>query len=137
MRTRTGHIHPLSARVGARIERFSALVLCAFLATAFFFAQPALAIDASIVVDANSDKVISQMNPDRLLHPASMSKLMTLYLTFEALESGRLSLQRNLSVSEHAQICSIVAVRRALSGSTVSFAILIASSEIWVASDTA
>ncbi|HTJ65537.1 MAG TPA: serine hydrolase [Alphaproteobacteria bacterium] len=106
MRTKTGHIHPLSARVGARIERFSALVLCAFLATAFFFAQPALAIDASIVVDANSDKVISQMNPDRLLHPASMSKLMTLYLTFEALESGRLSLQRNLSVSEHAQSMS-------------------------------
>jgi D-alanyl-D-alanine carboxypeptidase len=82
------------------------LVLCAFLAASSIAARPARAIDAAIVVDANTDKVISQMNPDRLLHPASMSKLMTLYLTFEALESGRLSLQRNLPVSEHAQSMS-------------------------------
>jgi D-alanyl-D-alanine carboxypeptidase len=65
-----------------------------------------LAIDASIVIDANTDTVISQENPDRLLHPASMSKLMTLYLTFEALEAGRITLQRNLPVSEHAESMS-------------------------------
>jgi D-alanyl-D-alanine carboxypeptidase len=106
VRTKSGHIDPKIARVGNRSRRTSALVLCAFLATTLIFARPALAIDASIVVDANSDKVVSQMNPDRLLHPASMSKLMTLYLTFEALESGRLSLQRNLPVSEHAQSMS-------------------------------
>jgi D-alanyl-D-alanine carboxypeptidase len=82
------------------------LLFCAFLAVSGVFARPARAIDASIVVDANSDTVISQMNADRLLHPASMSKLMTLYLTFEALESGRLSLQRNLPVSEHAESMS-------------------------------
>jgi D-alanyl-D-alanine carboxypeptidase len=88
------------------MKRFSVLLLCALLAAIGLFARPALAIDASIVVDANSDTVISQMNADRLLHPASMSKLMTLYLTFEALESGRLSLQRNLPVSEHAESMS-------------------------------
>lgn len=73
------------------------LVVCALLA-----APAARAIDASIVIDANSDTVISQENADRLLHPASMSKLMTLYLVFEALEQGRLNLQRSLPVSEHA-----------------------------------
>ena len=35
-----------------------------------------------------------------------MSKLMTLYLTFEALESGRITLQRNLPVSAHAESMS-------------------------------
>ncbi len=63
-------------------------------------------MDASIVVDANTDTVISQEYPDRLLHPASMSKLMTLYLTFEALEAGRLTLQRTLPVSAHAESMS-------------------------------
>ncbi len=69
-------------------------------------ARPARAIDASIVIDANTDTVISQFNADRLLHPASMSKLMTLYLTFEALEQGRLSLQRSFPVSAHAESMS-------------------------------
>jgi D-alanyl-D-alanine carboxypeptidase len=73
---------------------------------ALLWAGAAQAIDASIVVDANTDTVISQENPDRLLHPASMSKLMTLYLTFEALEAGRLTLQRTLPVSAHAESMS-------------------------------
>ncbi|HLG90319.1 MAG TPA: D-alanyl-D-alanine carboxypeptidase [Alphaproteobacteria bacterium] len=73
------------------------LVICAFLA-----APAARAIDGSIVIDADTNTVISEDHPDRLLHPASMSKLMTLYLTFEALEQGRLTLQRSLPVSAHA-----------------------------------
>jgi D-alanyl-D-alanine carboxypeptidase len=86
--------------------RSSVLFLCAFLACALIAARPARAIDASIVVDANTDTVISQENADRLLHPASMSKLMTLYLTFEALEAGRITLQRSFPVSAHAQSMS-------------------------------
>jgi D-alanyl-D-alanine carboxypeptidase len=103
---RIGIIHPAPRNARPRAKRFSVLLLCAFFAAAVLFARPALAIDAAIVVDANSDTVVSQMNADRLLHPASMSKLMTLYLTFEALESGKLSLQRNLPVSEHAESMS-------------------------------
>ena len=86
--------------------RLSILLLCGFLAGILGFSRPALAIDASIVVDANTDTVISQENPDRLLHPASMSKLMTLYLAFEALEAGRITLQRTFPVSEHAESMS-------------------------------
>ncbi len=103
---RIGIIHPAPRNARPQTKRFSVLLLCAFFTVAALFARPALAIDAAIVVDANSDTVISQMNADRLLHPASMSKLMTLYLTFEALESGKLSLQRNLPVSEHAESMS-------------------------------
>jgi D-alanyl-D-alanine carboxypeptidase len=87
-------------------NQVKALAFGMLAAVFLMFARPALAIDASIVIDANTDTVISQFNADRLLHPASMSKLMTLYLTFEALEQGKLSLQRNFPVSAHAESMS-------------------------------
>lgn len=54
------------------------------------------------VIDHNSGQVLYAQNADVPLPPASMSKLMTLLMTFEALESGRLSLDTRLPVSEHA-----------------------------------
>jgi D-alanyl-D-alanine carboxypeptidase len=57
---------------------------------------------ASIVVDGNSGAVLQAANPDALRHPASLTKVMTLYLLFERLESGRLKLDSPLKVSEHA-----------------------------------
>lgn len=103
---KTGHSHNCGNLMNAQKKRLTALLLCAFFSIGLLPAQSAHAIDASIVVDANSDMVISQENADRLLHPASMSKLMTLYLTFEALESGRITLQRSFPVSAHAESMS-------------------------------
>jgi D-alanyl-D-alanine carboxypeptidase len=57
---------------------------------------------ASIVVDGNSGAVLQAASPDALRHPASLTKVMTLYLLFERLESGRLKLDSPLKVSEHA-----------------------------------
>jgi D-alanyl-D-alanine carboxypeptidase len=57
---------------------------------------------ASIVVDGNSGAVLQAASPDALRHPASLTKVMTLYLLFERLESGRLRLDSALEVSEHA-----------------------------------
>jgi D-alanyl-D-alanine carboxypeptidase len=57
---------------------------------------------ASIVVDGNSGAVLQAASPDALRHPASLTKVMTLYLLFERLESGRLKLDGPLKVSEHA-----------------------------------
>jgi D-alanyl-D-alanine carboxypeptidase len=57
---------------------------------------------ASIVVDGNSGAVLQAASPDALRHPASLTKVMTLYLLFERLESGRLRLDSALDVSEHA-----------------------------------
>jgi D-alanyl-D-alanine carboxypeptidase len=57
---------------------------------------------ASIVVDANSGTVLQATNPDALRHPASLTKVMTLYLLFERLDAGRLKLDSPLRVSEHA-----------------------------------
>ena len=67
---KTGHGQLFGDLLNAQKKRFSALLSCAFLLTALFLAPQARAIDASIVVDANSDLVISQENADRLLHPA-------------------------------------------------------------------
>jgi len=57
---------------------------------------------ASIVVDGNSGSVLQAASPDALRHPASLTKVMTLYLLFERLEAGRLKLDSALKVSEHA-----------------------------------
>jgi D-alanyl-D-alanine carboxypeptidase len=57
---------------------------------------------ADIVVDANSGDVLHATNADSLRHPASLTKIMTLYLLFEQLEAGKLRLDSRLEVSEHA-----------------------------------
>jgi D-alanyl-D-alanine carboxypeptidase len=57
---------------------------------------------ASIVVDGNSGEVLQSSNPDALRHPASLTKIMTLYLLFERLEAGRIKLDTPLKVSAHA-----------------------------------
>ena len=57
---------------------------------------------ASIVVDGNSGEVLQSSNPDALRHPASLTKIMTLYLLFERLDAGRIKLDTPLKVSAHA-----------------------------------
>lgn len=58
--------------------------------------------DAYIILDATSGRELSSDQPDQLRHPASLTKLMTIYLTFSALDSGRLSLGDGLAVSLNA-----------------------------------
>lgn len=57
---------------------------------------------ASIVVDAKTGKVLDEEDADELRHPASLTKMMTLYMLFERLEQGKLTLRSRLKVSEHA-----------------------------------
>ena len=57
---------------------------------------------ASIVVDGNSGTTLQASNPDAPRHPASLTKIMTLYLLFERLEAGKLKLDSPLKVSDHA-----------------------------------
>lgn len=58
---------------------------------------------ASIVIDAETGHVLHSANADTRNYPASLTKMMTLYMTFEALEEGRLSLHQRLPVSRRAQ----------------------------------
>ena len=57
---------------------------------------------SSIVVDANSGNVLQANAADGLRHPASLTKIMTLYLLFERLEAGKIALDDEMKVSEHA-----------------------------------
>jgi len=57
---------------------------------------------ASIVVDAASGRVLYARNIDTRLYPASMTKMMTLYLLFEALDQGKVTLDTRLRVSARA-----------------------------------
>ncbi|RKT34939.1 D-alanyl-D-alanine carboxypeptidase (penicillin-binding protein 5/6) [Roseovarius halotolerans] len=69
-------------------------------------ALPAAAFDtrakAAFVFDMKTGTVLLDKNADEPLPPASMSKLMTLYVAFEAIRDGRLSLDERLPVSQHA-----------------------------------
>jgi D-alanyl-D-alanine carboxypeptidase len=57
---------------------------------------------AAIVVDAKNGSVLHQANPDSLRHPASLTKIMTLYLLFERMESGKIALDAPMPVSAEA-----------------------------------
>jgi D-alanyl-D-alanine carboxypeptidase len=57
---------------------------------------------ASIIVDGNSGAVLTATSPDGIRHPASLTKIMTLYLLFERLDTGKIKLDTEMPVSEHA-----------------------------------
>jgi len=57
---------------------------------------------SSIIVEAASGSVLEEVNADQPRHPASLTKMMTLYMTFEALRDRRLALDQQIPVSAHA-----------------------------------
>src|SRR5688572_32070511 len=57
---------------------------------------------AANVVDSNTGEVLYSRSADAARYPASITKLMTLYLVFEQVQSGRLSLDDQIVVSGHA-----------------------------------
>jgi D-alanyl-D-alanine carboxypeptidase len=59
--------------------------------------------DAALVIDGATGKVLYARNEEAARHPASLTKMMTAYLLFEALKAGKLTLQTPLAVSANAQ----------------------------------
>jgi D-alanyl-D-alanine carboxypeptidase len=57
---------------------------------------------AALVIDANSGRTLYEASAQSPRYPASLTKMMTLYLVFEALEAGRLSKETQIPVSTHA-----------------------------------
>lgn len=88
-----------SARMFAGLNKLlvaGALVLCAPAAA------NANSKYAGIVVDAKTGKTLYASNADAYRYPASLTKIMTLYVLFEEMEAGRLSLNSRLKVSKYA-----------------------------------
>ena len=92
LRIRTG------ARHGLRWGMFGLVAAVLTISSDHTLAAPY----ADIVVDANSGNVLHSTNPDAQRHPASLTKIMTLYLLFEQLEAGKLKLDSQLKVSGEA-----------------------------------
>jgi D-alanyl-D-alanine carboxypeptidase len=93
-----------------------ALFLLSVIHPATAFAAPT---SAAIVIDAGSGQVLLQSNADVPTYPASLTKMMTLYLLFDALKKGEVKLEQPLPVSVNA--ASMPATNLALvAGDTIS-----------------
>ncbi|MDB5361719.1 MAG: D-alanyl-D-alanine carboxypeptidase [Rhodospirillales bacterium] len=55
-----------------------------------------------MVIDSTTGEVLNEVNADELNHPASLTKMMTLYMTFEAMQRGKITLDTSMPVSEFA-----------------------------------
>ena len=82
------------------MRRLLAAILTASLALSAPVA--AFAGSASLVLDARTGKVLASENGDTLNHPASLTKMMTLYLTFEALNRGKITWDTPITMSKYA-----------------------------------
>jgi D-alanyl-D-alanine carboxypeptidase len=91
-------------RIGTGAPHGLRLGVCGLVAAVVALAShPAQAAPyADIIVDANSGSVLHETNADARRHPASLTKIMTLYLLFEQLEAGKLKLDSQLKVSKEA-----------------------------------
>ena len=78
------------------------LLVAAMLAVAVLLPQPAVARYAAIVVNQNTGEVMYSRNANTPLYPASLTKIMTLYMLFEALDAGVVTLDTRMRVSRTA-----------------------------------
>jgi D-alanyl-D-alanine carboxypeptidase len=85
-------------------QAMTAMVLALFVAATM--SSPAAAQNlrkfAGIVVDAKSGKVLYESDADAQRYPASVTKVMTLYVLFQELDAGNIKLSDKMSVSKHA-----------------------------------
>jgi D-alanyl-D-alanine carboxypeptidase (penicillin-binding protein 5/6) len=91
-----------------RMNIFIKTLISGFLLTATWWAQaqmpqaPEVAARAYLLMDITANQVLASKDPDMTVEPASLTKLMTAYLVFDALKSRKLNLQQTLPVSERA-----------------------------------
>lgn len=105
--------------------------------TAVLAASPLSAAPyASIVIDARSGEVLYSENAETRLHPASLTKMMTLYIAFEEIERGNISLDSMVTITKHAaaQPPSRLGLR---SGQKIQLRYLIRAAAIKSANDAA
>lgn len=63
---------------------------------------PTIAAKAWITIDVGSGQLLASSNPDMKVEPASLTKIMTAYVVFNALDEKRITLEQQVPVSEHA-----------------------------------
>lgn len=78
------------------------VIALSFVALVGLRPDAALARYASIVIDYGNGRILYEKNADTRNYPASLTKIMTLYMTFEALDKGKITLHEKLKVSKRA-----------------------------------
>ena len=82
--------------------RLGLYILTAILAFVLVPLSAVAAPYAALVIDARTGEVLHSRNADTRLHPASLTKMMTLYIAFEAIRNGEISLDTKVRISSHA-----------------------------------
>lgn len=90
-----------------QVRRFSPARLGLFIFTAIWLCvlvplSVSAAPYAAMVMDARTGEVLHSRNADTRLHPASLTKMMTLYIVFEAIRNGEITLDTQVRISKHA-----------------------------------
>jgi D-alanyl-D-alanine carboxypeptidase len=102
MQKRSGTLPLLRSGVARRAGVFEALAVASVLIVGPMAGAAHAAPDAAFVLDAKTDKVLYASNADAPRHPASLTKMMTLYMLFDALAKGKTNLDARIPVSAHA-----------------------------------
>lgn len=100
------------ARIGSGLGRWrrtagmppllALALLTAMISTMVSHAATAAPQFAVVIVDADTGRVVLSDNPTAQTHPASLTKMMTLYMTFDAIKAGTLTLDQRLTISAEA-----------------------------------
>jgi D-alanyl-D-alanine carboxypeptidase (penicillin-binding protein 5/6) len=91
-----------------RMNTFLKLLVGTWLALVSWFAQaqmpqaPEMAVKAYLLMDVTANQVLAAKDPDMAVEPASLTKLMTAYLVFDALKNRKIDIKQTLPVSERA-----------------------------------
>ncbi|GLS87510.1 serine-type D-Ala-D-Ala carboxypeptidase [Cypionkella aquatica] len=89
-------------QLGQYVRHFVFLVAIGLLAACSSPKESKAAPYAAFVMDARTGETLYSENADTRLHPASLTKMMTLYITFSEIEAGNVSLDTMITVSKNA-----------------------------------
>ncbi len=92
------HLRPTRA-IG---HRLALMLACAAAIALGIVTQARAAPYAAMVMDARDGRVLYERNADARLHPASLTKMMTLYIAFDAIERGEISVDQMVTISANA-----------------------------------
>lgn len=119
-----------------QLARFGLLIIAAVWMLVVLPLSVAAAPYAAYVIDARTGEVLHARNADTRLHPASLTKMMTLYIAFQAIEKGEISLDTKVTISKNAaaEPPSKLGLR---AGQTISMRYLIRAASVKSANDAA
>jgi D-alanyl-D-alanine carboxypeptidase (penicillin-binding protein 5/6) len=84
------------------MNKYIIITILFFFSTTFVFADPNIQARTAILVDYHSDEVLYEMEPDAVIYPASMTKIMTAIVAIDLIKKNKISLDDKFTISENA-----------------------------------